>query len=344
MSRTLLSRKPLARLAAAAGTVALAVGLGACGTSDDKVGGASDGANPEWKDLTFTIGEQSDGIKTLAATSGAFKDASYKIKFAKFEYGPPLVAAAGTGDIDLGMVGSVPPIAGAAKDLGFKVVATQQPYSTDTPNENIIVPKGSKAKTLKDLRGKRIAVPQGSSAHGLLLNALKAEGLTPQDVKIVYLDPKSGAAAFDSGKVDAWSIWNPQGQFAIEKGARVIVKGLPPVDDTNLYYVGSDKSLGDDVRRAALADVLTRIANAYAWGNSHPDEHAEAISKDSGIPLEQAKATEEAWRYRLQYVSDEKIASGQQLADVFFEAGEIPKKVVFANVVDNILPASFDVG
>ena len=103
------------RLLALAGAVAVAATvLTGCGGSSDKVGGAADGANPEWKDLTFTIGEQSDGIKTLAATSGVFDDASYKITFAKFEYGPPLVAAAGAGDIDLGMVGSVGIFAGYA--------------------------------------------------------------------------------------------------------------------------------------------------------------------------------------------------------------------------------------
>lgn len=333
------------RLAAAAGVLALTAGLAACGSSaEGKVGGNSDGANPEWKDLTFTIGEQSDGIRTLAETSGAFKDASYRIKFAKFEYGPPLVAAAGSGDVDLGMVGAVPPIAGAAKDLGFKVVATQQPYSADSAIENIIVPKGSPAKSLKDLRGKRIAVPQGSSAHGLLLNALKAAGLGPKDVKIVFLDPKAGASAFDSGKVDAWSIWDPQGAFALQKGARVLVKGVPPVDDTNLYYVASDKSLQDPVRKAALTDLLQRIAKAYAFGNKNPDKHAEAIAKDSGVPIEQVKKTIDAWRYRLQYVSPERVAAGQRLADNFYEAGEIPRKVDFSAVVQNILPAGYDVG
>ncbi|MCW2786087.1 MAG: aliphatic sulfonate transporter substrate-binding protein [Marmoricola sp.] len=335
MSRT------LTRLAAAAGTVALTTALAACGSTSAQIGGASNGAHPEWKKLTFTVGEQSDGIKTLASTSGAFKTASYKIKFAKFPYGPPLVAAASTGDVDLGMVGSVPPIAGAAQNLGFKVIATQSPYSDSVALENIIVPKGSTAKTIDDLRGKKIAVPQGSSAHGLLLNALKAGGLTPKDVKIVYLDPKSGAAAFDSGKVDAWSIWDPQGQFAIEKGARVLVKGVPPIDDTNEYYVGSDKSLDNPVRKAALADVLKRIATAYAWGNANPEAHAQAISTDSGVPIAEVKKTLDAWRYRLQYVSPEKIKSGQTLADNFFDAGEITQKVDFAQVVENLLPANF---
>jgi sulfonate transport system substrate-binding protein len=335
MSRTLI------RLAAALGTVALTASLAACGSTDDKVGGASGGAHPEWKNLTFTIGEQSDGIKTLASTSGAFKDASYKIKFAKFDYGPPLIAAASAGDIDLGMVGSVPPIAGAAKDLGFKVIALQLPETKDKALENIIVPKGSTAKTIDDLRGKKIAVPQGSSAHGLLLNALKAGGLTPKDVKIVYLDPKSGAAAFDSGKVDAWSIWNPQGEFALQKGARVLVPGLPPVDPQSQYYVGAAKSLDDQVRRAALTDVLERIGKAYAWGNAHPDQHAAAISADSGVSLEQAKQSESVWRFSLGYVDQTHVDAGQQLADNFFEAGEITKKVDFAKVVDNLLSPGY---
>jgi sulfonate transport system substrate-binding protein len=335
MSRTFM------RIAAAAGTAALAVALGACANSETNVGGAADGDHPEWKNLTFTIGEQSDGIKTLASTSGAFKDASYKIKFAKFDYGPPLIAAASAGDIDLGMVGSVPPIAGAAKDLGFKVIGLQLPESQDKALENIIVPKGSTAKTIADLRGKKIAVPQGSSAHGLLLNALKAAGLPPEDVKIVYLDPKSGAAAFDSGKVDAWSIWNPQGEFALQKGARVLVPGLPPVDPGSQYYVGSDKSLDNAVRRAALTDVLERLGAAYAWGNTHPDQHAAAIAADSGVPLEQAKESEPVWRFSLGYVDDAHIKAGQQLADNFFEAGEIAKKVDFATVVDNLLTPDY---
>jgi sulfonate transport system substrate-binding protein len=335
-------RRALHRLAAAVGVVALATSLTACASAKAEVGGASHGANPEWKNLTFTVGEQSDGIKSLAAASGAFKDASYKLKWAKFDYGPPLVAAAGSGDVDLGMVGSVPPIAGAANNLGFKVIGLQLPEKPDVALENIIVPKGSTAKTISDLRGKRIAVPQGSSAHGLLLNALKEGGLTPKDVKIVYLDPKSGAAAFDSGKVDAWSIWNPQGQFAIQKGARVLVKGVPPVDPGSQYYVGSNKSLDDPVRRAALTDLLQRIGRAYAWGNAHPDEHATAISKDSGVPLDQTKATESAWRFTLGYVDPAHVSAAQQLADNFLAAGEIPQKVDFTKVVDNLLTADYD--
>ncbi len=97
--------------------------------------------------------------------------------------------AAAAGDIDLGYVGTVPPITGAAKQYGFKIVATQHGADATKAAENIIVPKDSPIQTLSDLKGKKIAIPQGSSAHGLALLALKSVGLTPKDVELVYLSP-----------------------------------------------------------------------------------------------------------------------------------------------------------
>ena len=72
------------------------------------------------------------------------------------------------------------------------------------------MPKGSPIHSLAQLKGKKIAVPEGSSANGLVLLALKSVGLTPSDVHLDYLCPAAGATAFASGKVDAWAIWNPQ--------------------------------------------------------------------------------------------------------------------------------------
>ena len=58
-------------------------------------------------------------------------------------------------------------------------------------------------------------------------------GLTPKDAQLVYLSPAAGATAFNTGKVDAWSIWNPQSAVAVSGGARIIAKGLPPIDQVN---------------------------------------------------------------------------------------------------------------
>ncbi|MFE1295028.1 aliphatic sulfonate ABC transporter substrate-binding protein [Streptomyces sp. NPDC058731] len=343
-------RKRTVRLIGAAGSLALAGTLAACGSSSS--GGAAplsnavaagDAKHPEWSGYAFTIGDNGgDGSQELAKITGVFDNAPYKVKFARFSYGPPLVQAAASGDIDLGSVGDVPPITGAAKEYGFKVVAVNRSLTPDQAVENIIVPKGSKLRTAADLKGKKIAVPQGSSAHGLVLNALKSVGLTPKDAQLVFLDPAAAATAFNTGKVDAWAIWNPQSAIAVKNGARILVKGLPPIDQTSSYYVAHDTWLKDKTKRAALTDVLKRLSHAFAWAVKNPDRYAQALSKEQGIPLTDAKASLAAYSNRVTPVEQADIALEQKLADAFLEAGQITQKVDVKSITDNILPAGYD--
>lgn len=338
-------RKRTSRVIVAVGLVALGGTLVACESTSAAapLSKSSAAAHPEWSKYTFTIGDNGgDGSEALAKITGAFDNASYKVKFARFTYGPPLVQAAASGDIDLGSVGDVPPITGAAKEYGFKIVAVNRSLTPTQSNENIIVPKGSNLRTLADLKGKKLAVPQGSSAHGLALNALKSVGLTPKDVQLVFLDPAAGATAFNTGKVDAWSIWNPQSAIAVKNGARILAKGLPPIDQTSSYYVASEKSLNDKTKRAALTDVLKRLAHEFAWAIKHEDKYAEAISKEEGIPTADAKASLKAFETRVTPVETSDIAAEQKLADAFLEAGQITKKADIESITDNLLPAGYD--
>jgi len=320
--------------------------LASCSSSkapDAPLSSAGGSSHPEWSQYTFTIGDNGgDGSEELSKVTGAFDDAPYKVKFARFDYGPPLVQATATGDIDLGNVGDVPPITGAAKQFGFKIVGVQRGADQTKAAENIIVPKGSPIQTLADLKGKKLAIPQGSSAHGLALLALKSVGLTPKDVELVYLSPAAGASAFNSGKVDAWSIWNPPSAIAVKDGARIIAKGLPPIDQVNNYYVASEKSLNDPSRRAALADLLTRVAREFNWAQQHPDEYAKAIAKETGVSLEDARTTVDAYPFKITQFLPEDLKAEQALGDAFFEAGEITKKVDVTTIYDNLLPDGFD--
>ncbi|MGW2485630.1 aliphatic sulfonate ABC transporter substrate-binding protein [Streptomyces sp. NPDC001606] len=343
-------RRTTTGLIGALGSLTLAGTLVACGSSSSDTAAplsnaadASDAKHPEWSKYTFTIGDNGgDGSQELAKVTGVFDNAPYKVKFARFTYGPPLIQAAASGDIDLGSVGDVPPITGAAKEYGFKIVAVNRSLTPDQAVENIIVPKGSELRTAADLKGKKIAVPQGSSAHGLALNALKSVGLTPKDVKLVFLDPAAGATAFNTGKVDAWSIWNPQSAIAVKNGARILVKGLPPIDQTSSYYVASDSSLKDKAKRAALTDVLKRLSREFAWGVKNPEKYAQALSKEQGIPLADAKASLAAYSNRVTPVEQPDIALEQHLADAFLDAGQITKKVDVESITDNLLPAGYD--
>lgn len=335
----------------AAAILATTTSLTACGSTASGTDLALAGYKPAssgvdtstWSQYHFTIGDNGgDGAQLLAAITGVFKNAPYKVSFANFTYGPPLVQAAASGDIDLGSVGDVPPITGAAKEYGFNIVGVSHYLDPKLAVEDIIVPASSSITSVAQLRGKKIAVPQGSSAHGLALLALKQAGLTPQDVQLDFLSPAAGASAFQSGKVDAWAIWNPQAALAVKAGAKIIAAGLPPIDQTSNYYVAPVKDLNDPNRRAALTDVFQRLAAEYAWANKHHQQFAEAISKEEGIPVSDALSVLNTFEFRIVPVAPRDVAAEQGLATAFVQAGQISKTVSISDIVHNILPAGFD--
>jgi sulfonate transport system substrate-binding protein len=339
------------RLTAVIALLAAAGTLAACSSSQDP---ASSSGKPlsnfdpgaashhAWSKYTFVIGDNGgDGSEALAQITGVFDKAPYKVTFARFTYGPPLVQAAASGDIDLGVVGDVPPITGAATEYGFSVVGVAHYINTKIPDEDIIVPKGSPIHTLRQLKGKKIAVPEGSSANGLVLLALKSVGLTPQDVNLDFLSPAAGATAFESGKVDAWAIWNPQVSLAIQAGARIIAKGLPPIDQSSNYYVAPNRDLTGP-RRAAFTDLFERLAAEFAWADKHPAAFAQALATEDTISLADAKAVVPASEFYVAPVEPSDVAAEQALSDAFFAAGQIKKKVNISTISRNVLPVGYD--
>ena len=224
---------------------------------------------------------------------------------------------------------------------GFSVVGVAHYINTKIPDEDIIVPKGSPIHTLAQLKGKKIAVPQGSSAHGLALLALKSVGLTPSDVQLDFLSPAAGATAFASGKGDAWSIWNPQVALAVQQGARILAKGLPPIDQTSNYYVAPNRDLAGP-RRAALIDLFERLAGEFAWADKHPAEYAQALSQEDGISLADATAVVPSSEVYVAPVAASDVQAEQALSDAFLQAGQIKKQVNIAPITQNVLPDGYN--
>lgn len=335
---------PIALLATASVLAACSASSASTGSGAKPLSGfhPSAASHRAWSKYTFVIGDNGgDGSEVLSQLTGVFDKAPYKVTFARFTFGPPLVQAAASGDIDLGVVGDVPPITGAATEYGFSVVGVAHYINTKVPDEDIIVPKGSPIHSLSQLRGKKIAVPEGSSANGLVLLALKSVGMTPDDVQMDWLSPAAGATAFQSGKVDAWAIWNPQAALAVKQGARIIAKGLPPIDQSSNYYVAPNRDLTGP-RRAAFTDLFERLAAEFAWADKHPAEYAQALSQEDTISLADAEAVVPGEEFSVAPVKLSDIHAEQALSDAFFAAGEIKKQVNIAAISHNVLPADYN--
>ncbi|MFP3663233.1 ABC transporter substrate-binding protein, partial [Burkholderia sp. SIMBA_043] len=73
----------------------------------------------------------------------------------------------------------------------------------------VFVKADSPIRSVAELRGKKVALQKGSSANYLLLEALKKAGVRYDEIHPVYLPPADARAAFESGNVDAWVVWDP---------------------------------------------------------------------------------------------------------------------------------------
>lgn len=118
-----------------------------------------------------------------------------------FTNGPIQIQALGAGDLDFGYIGPGAlwlPITGKAKIIAMNVVGF---------SDRVIAQPG--IKTLQDLKGKTVAVPEGTSGDMLLRLALAKAGMKLEDVKRVTMDPATVVTAFAAGQVDGAGIWYP---------------------------------------------------------------------------------------------------------------------------------------
>jgi sulfonate transport system substrate-binding protein len=162
------------------------------------------------QDKTLRIGFQKYGTLVILKERGALekrlKSQGYTVTWTEFPGGPQLLEALNVGAIDFGSTGEAPPIFAQAAGAPLLYVGHEPPAPK---GEALIVPKDSKITTVADLKGKRVALNKGSNVHYLLVRALEANGLSLSDIESVFLPPADARAAFESGKVDAWVIWDP---------------------------------------------------------------------------------------------------------------------------------------
>ena len=125
--------------------------------------------------------------------------------------------------------------------------------------DQILVHADSPIRSVADLRGKSIAVAKGSSAHGHTLgSARERAGLTPADVKLVFLQPADALSAFTQREVDAWAVWDPYTAQAEQQIPVRSIARAKGVTNGCWFGIASDVALADPKRNTALGDLLVR--------------------------------------------------------------------------------------
>ncbi|MET0287543.1 MAG: aliphatic sulfonate ABC transporter substrate-binding protein [Polyangiales bacterium] len=251
-----------------------------------------------------------------------------QVEWAEFPAGPQLLEALAVGGVDFGMTGDAPPVfaQAAGKELFYVGAEPPKPHSSA-----ILVPPDSPLHSLAQLRGRKIALQKGSSAHYLVARALTKASLRWRDVTPVYLTPADARAAFQRGDVDAWAIWDPY--YAAAEAAlptRVLSDGAS-LSGNPAFYLASPALVK---RPQAVRQLLAALEECEAWLQAHQDEAARLYAAQSGLALDTVQRMfARRGRVTVRPLDAAMIAEQQRVADTFLELGLIPSRLKIAERV-----------
>lgn len=283
------------------------------------------------KKSVVNIGYQKASVLSVLKVRGdlekKFSSKGIKVKWFEFSTGLSLLEALNSGNIDVGNAGDAPTVFAQAK--GIKLLyAASEPASPES--EGILVPKNSSIKTISDLKGKKVAYAKASISQYLLIQTLAKAGLTINDVVSKQLPPPDARAAFDSGSVDAWVVWDPFFTVTEASGARILSTAKGIVSYNSFYLANQDFAKQSP---AELEVVIGELKNTADWINNNRNEAAQLLAKDSGLPVPVWEKILERKKYGANPVSQETVAEQERIVQTFLQLKLIDSPV---NVKDSV--------
>jgi taurine transport system substrate-binding protein len=232
----------------------------------------------------------------------------YNIKWTKFDSGADVNTAFIAKELDFGALGSSPVARGLSAPLNIPYkVAFVLDVAGD--NEALVARNGTGIDTVAQLKGKRVATPFASTAHYSLLAALNQNGLSPNDVQLVDLQPQAILAAWERGDIDAAYTWLPTLDQLRAGGKDLITSRQLARDGKPTLDLGAVAD-GFASQHPEVVDVWRKQeARALKLIHSDPDAAAKAIAAEIGLsPAEVAGQLKQGV-----YLTPEQVASPQWL-------------------------------
>ncbi|MCH4092667.1 ABC transporter substrate-binding protein [Acetobacter sp.] len=272
------------------------------------------------------VADQKGQQKALMQAAGVDRDLSYHIRWVEFEAAAPLLQALGAGAVDTGIAGDGPFIFAWGAGLPIRAAWLIPPRGGGKATA-VVAPEGSPITSAAQLSGKRIATGRGSIGHLLLLRLLATGAIPAPAPKIVFLLPAQAKAALDTGRVDAWSTWEPYVSLAVVAGHGHVVTDAADLMPNNSFFVASTDALAN--KRAHLTDFYRRMTAAYGWGARHQAEYAHILARQTGIPDDVAVSVAEKLIATPAPVTSDTVRSEASVVATYRSAGFVVRSDAF---------------
>jgi NitT/TauT family transport system substrate-binding protein len=244
----------------AAGAVALALAIGATP--------AALGATPVTFQLNWVAGGPNAGF-AAAVVEGYYKDAGLDVTLVQGNGSGNTAQLVANGRAQLAYADAVAVSQLIAKGAPMKIVST---IYQSNPNE-VSALKKTGIKSIKDLNGKKVGVPSGSSQTTMLPLFLKANNLKESDVNLINMPAASmvpsllqGQVDAILGSIDAYQI-QAEAQGAQLDNFRFADYGVPTVS-TSIFASESFLKENPDVVRKFIAASL----KGWSFALDNPDK------------------------------------------------------------------------
>lgn len=287
--------------------------------------------------VTLRVGDQNYyNVRASVEASGVLKDAPYTVDWKHFQSAAPVAEGLDAGALDLGFLGDSGFLFLAAKGAPVKLIGVSR-QNPDTIA--LLVPKDSPAKSIADLKGKKVAYWPGAWSQQLTLRALEKAGLPKDYVEFVKLMPIDAAAALPQGSIDAFPVWEPYiSQQIVFSGARPILSArdlMPGLSSIGAYGPSIEP------KRAEIADFLGRVQKAREWVQAHKSEYAAIWAQKANLDL----AVSQHWINQADMsvgpVDADAIKDYQGTADFLVETGALPKALDVQPLIDTSFTPAF---
>lgn len=214
----------------------------------------------------------------VAHDRGIFAAHGIDVEQIEFLAGPPFFAAFESGSIDVGFMGTPPASIGIAQGVPMKIFAVE---NNAFASEGLVVTAGSGIKSLKDLKGKRIAALRGTSGQYALVKGLESVGMTLQDIDFVNLGVNVLLPAFTRNEIDGGWYWEPwQGEMRDAGGTQLAADDQVGAAGGIVWVARTDWL---EKNPGLVQSLLAALDQATAVINKDPNQVAAYLAHDTGV-------------------------------------------------------------
>ncbi|WP_455714694.1 ABC transporter substrate-binding protein [Anaerosporobacter sp.] len=279
------------------------------------------------------IGVQTDNFQPYVAEAKGFFEEEFEkdgieVELIFFTLGPPIIEAFTSEELDFGFLGDQPTYQGIANGVDLKIIGT---YEASDKARGLVARNDANITSIKDLKGKKVAVPFGSNMQPLLDLYLKQEGLTTDDIELLNLSLADINTSLTSGDIEAAVTGEPWITQIVSKGEVTKITDSQGIKLFVNPIIASNDFVTDNPDLTVR--LLKVLQKAKDWIDENKEETIQIVKEKTGAEEESLRALDDTVDWSLA-LTEEKIDALVIGVDQSYDANLLKKKIDIKSKID----------